>query len=450
VPFDSSRAKGFVYQTGVWVPLIVSGPLVVSPNREVTSMVNITDVFQLFGEIAGIDVHKVVPKSHILDSQSMLPYLTNPNQPSIRTTNFTQAGNNFHVTTPAPCVIPLTDPPTCIQLFNSKPLCNFEGGLWYGANPDGGTPYPSCCAVKRALYDPNNLSLQIYPVAQDATRNDNFKLVRKQVEVCAAAPSMDDKVQTQNEFYQINENVPIPAIDKDGTALCEGTACPTGLTSDETTIYNQLTSSMNATLTSEPPCPGDGNEDKVVNGQDIQNWKFFSTHGIPVEGKPPNTSSWYDFNHDGSTDNKDLQLILQNLGTHCLKADLFLRIFPSTTTVHQGDLLTYAFPVWNLGPSNADHEVLNTQVPAGTTFDYIRISGTPGLGTCTHPPYQGTGQIICHEGDGMAPNTTWTVRLTVKVTAPAGTVITANAATMAGTPDPKLANNVATVSIKVQ
>ena len=132
-------------------------------------------------------------------------------------------------------------------------------------------------------------------------------------------------------------------------------------------------------------------------------------------------------------------------------ADLFLRIFPSATTVHQGDLLTFAFPVWNLGPGVAEGEVLsNLQVPAGTTFDYLRISGTPGLGTCTHPPYGGTGQIICHEGDGMAPNTTWTVRLTVKVTAPAGTVITANAATMSDTPDPNLANNTATVSLTVQ
>jgi hypothetical protein len=132
-------------------------------------------------------------------------------------------------------------------------------------------------------------------------------------------------------------------------------------------------------------------------------------------------------------------------------ADLFLRIIPSTTTVHQGDLLTYAFPVWNLGPDVAEGEVLSSlQVPAGTTFDYIRISGTPGLGTCTHPPYGGTGQIICHEGDGMAPNTTWTVRLTVKVTAPSGTVITESAATMSDTPDPNLANNMATVSIKVQ
>ncbi len=131
-------------------------------------------------------------------------------------------------------------------------------------------------------------------------------------------------------------------------------------------------------------------------------------------------------------------------------ADLLLRLYASPTPVHQGDLLTYAFPVWNLGPSEAALEVLNTQVPAGTTFDYIRISGTPGLGTCTHPPYQGTGQIVCHQNGSMAPNTTWTVRLTVKVTAPAGTVITESAATMADTTDPNMANNTATVSLKVQ
>ncbi len=132
-------------------------------------------------------------------------------------------------------------------------------------------------------------------------------------------------------------------------------------------------------------------------------------------------------------------------------ADLFLRIIPTLTTVHQGDLLTYAFPVWNLGPDNADYEVLNTQVPEGTVFDYIRISGTPGLGTCTHTPYLGAGPIpiVCHENSAMAPNTTWTVRLTVKVTAPAGTVITENAATLASTPDPNRANNTATVSLTV-
>jgi hypothetical protein len=106
--------------------------------------------------------------------------------------------------------------------------------------------------------------------------------------------------------------------------------------------------------------------------------------------------------------------------------------------------------VWDLGPASAVHEVLNTQVPSGTTFDYIRISGTPGLGTCTTPKYLGTGQIVCHENASMAPNTTWTVRLTVRVTAPSGTVITENAATLADTPDLDPGNNTATVSVKVQ
>jgi outer membrane protein assembly factor BamB len=131
-------------------------------------------------------------------------------------------------------------------------------------------------------------------------------------------------------------------------------------------------------------------------------------------------------------------------------ADLFLRIQPTPETVHQGDLLTYAFPVWNLGPGDAVHEVLNTQVPEGTSLDYVRISGTPGLGTCTTPPYEGTGEIVCHENSAMAPNTTWTVRVVVKVTAPAGTVITESATTTEKTPDPNLANNTATVSLTVQ
>jgi uncharacterized repeat protein (TIGR01451 family) len=131
-------------------------------------------------------------------------------------------------------------------------------------------------------------------------------------------------------------------------------------------------------------------------------------------------------------------------------ADLFLRIIPTTTTVHQGDLITYAFPVWNLGPDAADQEVLKTQVPAGTVFDYIRISGTPGLGTCTHPPYQGTGQIVCYENASMAPDTTWTLRLTVKVTAPSGTVITESGTATEVTPDPKPADATVTLSIPVQ
>jgi len=320
-PFDINRAKGFVYQTGVWVPLIIAGPVVVSPNREVTSMVNVADLFELFGEFAGADVRKIVPKSHTLDSQPMLAYLTNPKQPSIRQTNFTQTGNNIHVGTPPPCVISLLTSNTCVQLFNAAAICHFEGGQWYGPGSDApnGTEYSSCCAVKRALFDPTNIALTILPIKQEATRNDNYKLVRKSVEVCATAPSTNDMAQTVNEFYKIDEQVPIPAIDKDGTALCEGTACPDGLSKAEAKIYNQLTDSMNDTLASEPACPGDGNEDKVVNPDDVANWFYFSSNGVPQQDGPPNTSSWYDFNLDGKTDTADLQIIIKNFGRRCGK-----------------------------------------------------------------------------------------------------------------------------------
>ena len=72
------------------MPLVVAGPLVKHPDRDVTDMVNIADLFELFGEIAGIDVHKTVPRP--IDSEPMLPYLINPKQKAIRKTNFTQVG----------------------------------------------------------------------------------------------------------------------------------------------------------------------------------------------------------------------------------------------------------------------------------------------------------------------------------------------------------------------
>lgn len=317
LPFNPARAKAFVYQTGVWVPLMIAGPMVSSPNRDVESMVNIADLFQLFGEIAGIDVRKAVPSSHILDSVGMLSYLTNPNPPSIRQTNFTQTGNNIHLMAPPPCVLKVGSTDTCAQLFTSELLCQDEGGDWYADSSvtPTGKSYQNCCQVKADFP-----SYEILPDFQNAIRNDTYKLVRIKQPDCSQQPDPRGAFPdlTFTEFYQIDEAAPIPMLDNKGAALCSDnpnnpmkSSCPNGLTPDQRTNFKNLLFDMTQLLKSEPACPGDGNEDKVVNGQDIKSWRMFSE--LTMEG-----SSWSDFNLDGKTDFADLAIIHENLGKKCL------------------------------------------------------------------------------------------------------------------------------------
>ena len=68
-PFISTRAKGSVYEGGVNVPLLVRGPGVVV--GECFGLVNSTDLFATFGELAGTPM----PAD---DSVSMVPYFTDP------------------------------------------------------------------------------------------------------------------------------------------------------------------------------------------------------------------------------------------------------------------------------------------------------------------------------------------------------------------------------------
>lgn len=315
-PFDPNHAKATVYQTGVWVPLVVAGPLVNTPDREVTHMVNIADLFELFGEIAGVDVHKVVPQSHILDSVPMLRYLTKPNQESIRKTNFTETANNLKATdiVISPCVVTAVN--TCLQLFPQSQLCAAEGGVWYGPQGAAGDQgLTSCCAVNQFLasQNPPQPPAIILPDAQLAIRNDNFKLVQLQQPNCTTG-----KDDTVTEFYEINEapgllvkiDVPPNTPNRQTTDLL--TLQPQ-LTSTQKTNFKSLSDKLQSLLDSQPPpCPGDGNLDMVVNEEDSENWQFFSTEN-------GGNSSWYDFNLDGKTDGLDQLAIQQNLRTKCPK-----------------------------------------------------------------------------------------------------------------------------------
>jgi hypothetical protein len=328
-PFDASRAKGSAYQTGVWVPLIITGPLVNSPSRVVTEMVNIVDLFSLFGEIAGITdiADRVAPR--LLDAEPMLPYLQDDTSPSppIRESNFTQVGVNLQKdgAINAPCTISNA----CTQIPVSASVCADNDGTWWGydhtaditnGDPDAVPPIPSipstedeqfssCCQVNAyvtqyGLHEP----FTIDPPSAVAIRDAVYKLVRNTfipdadgIEECATMPTDHD------DFYVIDEESPVPLIDKDGRELDIDNLNP-----EAQQHYDTLSAQLETLLDSEPVCPGDGNGDLVVDRQDLRDYRKIVRGG--------GLSSKYDFNLDAKTNIEDGRVIEANLGTDCRPA----------------------------------------------------------------------------------------------------------------------------------
>lgn len=80
-PFQNGRAKGTVYQGGVNVPLIVSGPGVVEGGVS-EALVNSVDLYATMLEMA--ESGDAVPSRVHQDSVSFFPYLARPDMPSRR------------------------------------------------------------------------------------------------------------------------------------------------------------------------------------------------------------------------------------------------------------------------------------------------------------------------------------------------------------------------------
>ncbi len=321
LPFDPTRAKGTAYQTGVWVPLIVAGPLVNSPDRAVEDMVNIADLYQLFAEIAGIEnVHDVVPRA--LDAEQMLPYLTTPGADSQRQYNFTQVGNNQQVggAINPPCSLGTS----CSQIPVSKTVCHDNGGVWWGAEPDQpGVPaggYTQCCEVNQYQYRNEQTMFTLQPLSAEAVRNDFYKVVQNHYVGNPNPPADEypdcDPVDT-TEFYRINEAEHDPLIDRAGSDLINPA---TGQPDDPALqpVFADLVNQLNTILDSVQPCPPgppegylatiDGNQDGVINSEDLDNLEGFAVAG---------GSSWYDVNESGTTDALDYRLVNDYLGIEC-------------------------------------------------------------------------------------------------------------------------------------
>ena len=309
-PFDGSRSKGTPYQTGVWSPFFVSGPMVVQKGRSVPHMVNIADIYQLFGEIAGIDVQRSVSRK--LDSEPMMPYITNPAQSGLRKWNFTQFGMNLQANGAinGPCQMANS----CSHIPVTKGVCEDNGGVWYGEGADpslglpaGGLDY--CCQVQWWVVNKQGKPANtIQPQSGVAARNTRYKLVRNDTkEYVAGSTSMATACvdTTSDEFYEINEAVPIPKLDTEDSVIS-----PSTFTAEQKANYDELSKVLASILASQPECEGDGNGDMVVNGQDVADYAVMQALS---QGK----SSWYDINLDGYTNSSDLNLVLNNLRLKC-------------------------------------------------------------------------------------------------------------------------------------
>jgi arylsulfatase A-like enzyme len=331
--FDAVRSKTTVYQTGVWVPLIIAGGMVNQPGRDVEELINVTDLFQFFGDVAGLNVKEVVPPSHILDSKPLLPYLQSSLTPAIRETNFTQSAAGKFTPVPEerswPCKIGRVCNDT---LLYNKGLCHENNGTWYGPEPDPGVQQQtSCCAVAAT-----NRNVSLSPVAQWAVRNKRYKLVELLQTNCAAPlppnatnkpfPWAEYETKSKQEFYDLtptSEN-PVGLDQPEGNYLKD---CPDGkeprscLPLPLRPVYTKLARVLNETRNSGEPqhtCRslGDGNLDLRVNDADIRAFNKFKGFG----------PSQYDINMDGQTDDADLAIIQANLGVDCMnlceRADL--------------------------------------------------------------------------------------------------------------------------------
>ena len=82
-PFRHGYAKGTIYEGGVNVPLIITGPDIESGGVS-EALVNSTDLFATIMEMAGVDPDEVVPDEVTHDSVSFFSTLSNPDAPSRR------------------------------------------------------------------------------------------------------------------------------------------------------------------------------------------------------------------------------------------------------------------------------------------------------------------------------------------------------------------------------
>jgi uncharacterized repeat protein (TIGR01451 family) len=119
----------------------------------------------------------------------------------------------------------------------------------------------------------------------------------------------------------------------------------------------------------------------------------------------------------------------------------------ASSKVVTGSNLTYLIPVINFGPSTAQGVNLTDTIPTGTTFVSAGLCSFTNGCSANECSVSG-GAVTCTVGS-MNPFAFEVMVVVVHVTAPAGTVLNDTATSTAFNPDPRPADNVATVTTLV-
>lgn len=90
---QTNPSKGSIYQGGVTVPFIISGPDVVNPNRTSNALVHTTDLFATILELFGDTNWQSQIPTTVVDSHSLIPILLNT-ATSVRSEAFTEIFKN--------------------------------------------------------------------------------------------------------------------------------------------------------------------------------------------------------------------------------------------------------------------------------------------------------------------------------------------------------------------
>ncbi|MDP6601075.1 MAG: sulfatase-like hydrolase/transferase [Phycisphaerales bacterium] len=279
-PFNPLLSKATVYQTGVWVPLVVAGAGVAV--GEVDHPVNAVDLFGLFADLAGVDTSNVVPASHQLDSVSLSEYLTDPSAPSTREFNLSQNGSGIFnpFDPPQACVIDLGPTSVCDDIhFTGAGICESNGGVWYGVDSDD-PDYPVTCCDYMTEYDPKTLpqAQRQYAISMADDSSAVFrmwKLIATQPASCVEA--LPDYSCLDNiEFYRLPHDVPpvFAALDNpDGAHMIvlpdDPADLESTLTAEEYEAFMSLACELKSQWASADSCLADGNIDGHVDMTDL-------------------------------------------------------------------------------------------------------------------------------------------------------------------------------------